>query len=167
MFFRFIEKNHTRRDFVECVRDVPRDRVADEPTFVVFSPWTTLESYLELLNFLVELDLVDNVSPVQYAIRLLIPALSRLLELEEVQKLVGEFDQQALMYPWLHPDQHVDEFRVTLWQRFSKASPCMKAVGKSSDAFGISLIRLTTTPSASIGRLHARIRRLRAPLSPS
>jgi tRNA A37 methylthiotransferase MiaB len=108
---RIYQKNHTRGDFVESVAMFHKIGLQINPTFVVFSPWTTLESYLELLNLLVELELVENVSPVQYAIRLLIPALSRLLELEEVQKLVGEFDQQALMYPWLHPDQHVDELQ--------------------------------------------------------
>ena len=108
---RFYEKNHTRKDFVESVAMFRKFDLQINPTFVVFSPWTTLGSYLELLNLLLDLSLVDNVSPVQYAIRLLIPASSRLLELEEIQKLVGEFDQQALMYPWQHPDSRVDDLQ--------------------------------------------------------
>ena len=54
------------------------------PTFVAFTPWTTLEGYVDLLETIAELDLVDHVAPIQLAIRLLIPAGSRLLELDEV-----------------------------------------------------------------------------------
>lgn len=114
------EKNHTRTDFVECVEMFHEIGLQMQPTFVVFSPWTTLESYLELLHLLVKLDLVDNVSPVQYAIRLLIPDASRLLELEEVQKLVGEFDQQSLMYPWVHSDPRVDELQIRVMAAVQK-----------------------------------------------
>ena len=55
-----------------------------------------------------ELDLVEAIAPIQLAIRLLIPAGSRLLELPVVQELVGEFDERALMYPWVHPDPAMD-----------------------------------------------------------
>ena len=54
------------------------------------------------------LDLVEHVSPVQYAIRLLIPTGSKLLELREVTDLVTEFDDRKLCYPWKHPDPAVD-----------------------------------------------------------
>jgi hypothetical protein len=61
-----------------------------------------------LLTLIDELGLVENVSPIQYAIRLLIPAGSKLLELPFVRDLVDEFDDAALCYPWSHPDPHVD-----------------------------------------------------------
>ena len=82
--------------------------MALQPTFVPFTPWTTLNSYLELLHVLRENELVENVAPIQLAIRLLIPAGSRLLELEEVRRLVGSFDPSALVYPWRNPDPRVD-----------------------------------------------------------
>jgi hypothetical protein len=56
-----------------------------------------------------ELGLVDHVAPVQYGIRLLIPASSRLLELPEVQRLAQDFDEQALCYRGSHPDPRVDD----------------------------------------------------------
>src|SRR6202040_845360 len=49
-----------------------------------------------------------NVSPIQLAIRLLIPADSRLLELPEVSAMVGPFDSAALVFPWKHEDTRVD-----------------------------------------------------------
>ena len=73
----------------------------------MFHPWTTLAAYRDLLALLVELDLAENIAPIQLAIRLLIPAHSRLLELPQVQALVGEFDPAALAYPWTHSDARV------------------------------------------------------------
>ena len=61
-----------------------------------------------LIETLVDLDLVQHVAPVQLGLRLLIPAGSRLLELGEVREIVGEFDERALVYPWIHPDPEVD-----------------------------------------------------------
>jgi hypothetical protein len=75
---------------------------------VPFTPWTTIDGYLELLRVLRECQLVENVAPIQLAIRLLIPAGSRLLELEEVKRLVGAFDPSALVYSWRNPDPRVD-----------------------------------------------------------
>lgn len=102
------EKFHTRQDFIEVTREFRRVGLTFNPTFVTFSPWTTLESYADLLNLLSELDLVDNVAQIQLAIRLLIPRGSRLLELTEVKEIIGEFDEAALYYPWRHPDPRVD-----------------------------------------------------------
>lgn len=103
------DKHHTREDFIQCVHVFREVGLQMNPTFVIFSPWTTLESYVDLLQLLVDLDLVNNVPSIQYAIRLLIPASSRLLELQEVQELLGEFDEQNLAYPWVHPDPRVDQ----------------------------------------------------------
>jgi len=60
------------------------------------------------LRVLRENDLIENVAPIQLAIRLLIPAGSRLLELGEVQDLVAPFDSEGLVYPWRHLDPRVD-----------------------------------------------------------
>lgn len=102
------DKQHTRQDFIDIVRVFREIGLTMNPTFVTFTPWTTLSGYLELLKVLAELDLVDNVPPIQYAIRLLIPRGSRLLELVEVRQIVGEFDEAALCYPWHNPDPRVD-----------------------------------------------------------
>ena len=82
------------------------------PTFVTFNPWITLAGYRDLLSTILELDLVGNVSPIQYAIRLLIPRGSRLLELPLVQEFVGDFDPEALAYPWTHPDPRMDRLHA-------------------------------------------------------
>jgi radical SAM superfamily enzyme YgiQ (UPF0313 family) len=105
---RRLEKGHTRADFLEVNRVFRKLGLVFHPTFVPFTPWTTLDGYLELLRILRENDLIENVAPIQLAIRLLIPAGSRLLELEEVSRLVAPFDASALVYPWRNADPRVD-----------------------------------------------------------
>jgi len=102
------DKRHTRQQFVEVVAAFREHGMILAPTFVAFTPWTTARGYMDLLETILELDLVENVAPIQYAIRLLIPAGSRLLELSEVRDLVGPFDDAALLYRWEHHDATVD-----------------------------------------------------------
>ena len=69
-----LDKGHTREDFIRVVKIFNHLGLNLNPTFVPFSPWITLDGYLELLELLTTLDLIDSVSPIQLAIRLLIPA---------------------------------------------------------------------------------------------
>jgi hypothetical protein len=102
------DKRHTRQDFIRVVALLREVGLTLNPTFVTFTPWTSPSGYLDLLTLIDELGLVENVSPIQYAIRLLIPAGSKLLELPFVQDLVDEFDDAALCYRWSHPDPRMD-----------------------------------------------------------
>lgn len=103
-----LEKGHTREDFIRVVQLCREAGLVLTPTFVTFTPWISLEGYQELLWQLAALDLIAHVPPIQLAMRLLIPAGSKLLELPEVRDLVGEFDAAALVYPWRHPDPRMD-----------------------------------------------------------
>ena len=103
------DKGHTRADFVQVAQQMRQVGLPLTPTFVTFTPWTTVHGYAEFLALMAALDLVEAISPIQYAIRLLIPAGSRLLELAEVQALIRPFDEAALVYPWSHPDPAVDD----------------------------------------------------------
>lgn len=104
-----LDKGHTREDFINVVHLFRGNSLALNPTFVAFSPWTTLEGYQDLLTLLRDLNLVDNVAPIQLAIRLLIPDGSRLLELPEVRSLIGPFDPEKLSYTWIHEDSQVEQ----------------------------------------------------------
>lgn len=109
-----LDKGHTRDDFIEAVRITRAIGLLLAPTFVTFTPWTTWTSNRQLLRLLVDLDLVENVSPIQLAIRLLIPAGSRLLELAEVRDLIGPFDDQKLSYRWQHSDPGLDRLCLSI-----------------------------------------------------
>jgi radical SAM superfamily enzyme YgiQ (UPF0313 family) len=114
-----LEKNHTWRDFEEVVAAMSGVGLALQPTFIAFTPWTTAESYRELLRSLAGLELIQQVSPVQLALRLLVTAGSRLLELEDIRAVTGEFDSAALVYPWKHSDPEMDALAARVFRLVS------------------------------------------------
>ena len=105
---RLLDKGHTREDFLRVVELFREVGLALSPTFIPFHPWTTVEGYREMLALLADLGLAESVAPVQLAIRLLIPAESKLLELPELRARIGEFDEQELSYRWTHADPRVE-----------------------------------------------------------
>jgi radical SAM superfamily enzyme YgiQ (UPF0313 family) len=105
---RKLRKGHTRADFVRAVESCRRAGLALSPTFVPFTPWTTLEGYADLLNQIAALQLVGSVAPIQWSIRLLVTAESALLELADLRARLGAFDPDSLTWPWVHDDPRVD-----------------------------------------------------------
>ena len=103
-----LEKGHTRADFEQAAGEMRAASLPLVPTFVAFTPWTSLQHYADLVGTVYRLGLIEHVSPVQWSIRLLIPRGSRLLELEDVSGLVDPFDPVALAFPWRHPDARMD-----------------------------------------------------------
>ena len=107
-----LEKGHSRADFFEAARLCADTGLTLAPTFVAFTPWTTVEAYNDLLDVVEELDLASHVAPVQWGIRLLVTWQSRLLELPDIKRLIGPFDRKTLTYPWKHPDPRVDALQA-------------------------------------------------------
>jgi len=98
-----LAKGHTRADFIAALDLTRATGLMLSPTFIPFTPWTTDESYRRFLAELIELDLVEQVAPIQLAIRLLIPEGSLLFDVPEIREIVEGFDSQALCYPWRSP----------------------------------------------------------------
>jgi radical SAM superfamily enzyme YgiQ (UPF0313 family) len=142
-----LDKRHTRADVELVVRSFRSLRLTLSPTFVAFTPWTTPGGYVEFLETIRRLGLVGVVAPVQYAIRLLIPAGSRLLELGEVRDLVQEFDSAALVFPWVHPDPVVDELQREIM--------AVVAGGAAEDERAVTFARVRELAYACAGR-HAQ-----------
>jgi radical SAM superfamily enzyme YgiQ (UPF0313 family) len=103
-----LEKGHTCADFVAALQICRDAGVPLVPTFIAFTPWTTAESYRDLLETVHALGLLDHVAPVQWSLRLLVTQGSRLLELDDVRSRVCGFDRQSLTYVWRHDDADVD-----------------------------------------------------------
>jgi len=103
-----LEKGHTRAGFMAAAGECRSAGLTLVPTFVAFTPWTSLDGYIDLLSVVEDLDLVANVAPVQWGIRLLVTWASRLLELDDIKSRVGPFDAKTLTYPWQHPDPRMD-----------------------------------------------------------
>ena len=109
-----LAKHHTNADFSRAVALTREMGIAIAPTFVAFTPWTDVEGYIRLLARIAELRLVESVPPVQLAIRLLVPAGSKLLELADFADRMEPFDARTLGYPWRHPDPAVDVLQQTV-----------------------------------------------------
>ena len=103
-----LSKGHTRADFIETVADCRAVELPLSPTFIAFHPWTTLESHRDLLRTLRDMSLIDNVAPIQLALRLLLPQGSLLLNLPEIRDWVTGFDSKALVHRWRHPDPEME-----------------------------------------------------------
>ena len=109
-----LAKGHTARDFERAVAICRAAGLHLTPTFVPFTPWTTVEGYRALLERLIALRLVESVPAVQLSIRLLVPGGSHLFEIDGFADLVEPFDDAMLGYPWRHPDGEVDALQVRI-----------------------------------------------------
>jgi radical SAM superfamily enzyme YgiQ (UPF0313 family) len=116
-----LDKGHTRADFLDALRLTRAAGLPLNPTFVPFTPWTTKEGYRDLLRVIAAENLVDQVAPVQFALRLLIPAGSRVLDLDEVQPMLQGFDASALVWRWSHPQPEMDELARTAFHLAAEA----------------------------------------------
>jgi radical SAM superfamily enzyme YgiQ (UPF0313 family) len=103
-----LAKGHTRADVARAADLMREIGLPLSPTFVAFTPWTTLDGYRDLLDTIERLDWVESVASIQLAIRLLLPSGSRLLELQDIAGLAGPLDAESLVHPWRHPDPRVD-----------------------------------------------------------
>ena len=103
-----LKKGHTRDDVLEALRILRGAGITMRPTFVSFTPWATIDDYIDVLEFVESNDLIDHVDPVQYSIRLLVPPGSLLLSQPDNQWL-GQLRQESFTYEWAHPDPRIDE----------------------------------------------------------
>ena len=76
-----------------------------------FASFNPLARYRDLLQTIDRLGLVEQVAPIQLAIRLLVTEGSRLLELGDVRSVIQPFDPSSLTYPWQHRDRRVDDLQ--------------------------------------------------------
>jgi radical SAM superfamily enzyme YgiQ (UPF0313 family) len=105
---RLLDKGHSRADLDEALAIVDDAGLPLRPTWVPFTPWTTLADYLDMLDWIESHAMVDHVDPVQLAVRLLIPPGSKLLALPETQAVLGPLEPEKLSYAWTHPDPRMD-----------------------------------------------------------
>lgn len=118
----YLEKGHTAADVVEALKITRAAGIALRPSLVAFTPWTSLEDYLYALEFVEEYDLIYNVDPVQYAIRLLVPPGSSLLGTPQMTPFLGALDEEAFSYNWTHPDPRLDTLHLEVCKTVERAA---------------------------------------------
>ncbi len=108
-----LDKGHTRRDVCDALKITREAGIVLRPSLVAFTPWTTREDYLDLLDFIEMERLQGQIDPVQLAIRLLIPPGSLLEKEPSLSGILLPLDAANFVYPWVHPDPEMDElYRV-------------------------------------------------------
>lgn len=109
-----LDKGHSAADAARAVAVLRAQGIEVRPSFLPFTPWTTLGQVLDLVDFVAAQDLVPNVDPVQYAIRLLLPEGSLLLERADIAPALDGYDAEALTWRWRSADPRVDALQQEL-----------------------------------------------------
>ena len=94
-----LDKGHTTAQAVQAIDLLREHGIETRPSFMPFTPWTTPRDVLEIVDFVAAHDLVANVDPVQYTIRLLVPEGSLLLEREDLREHLGPYEAEAPQLP--------------------------------------------------------------------
>lgn len=111
---RKLDKGHSRAGVVEALDLLDAVGIPMRPSLLPFTPWETLDGYLDLLRFVAERDLVAHVDPVMLAIRLLVPPGSALLGDPTSATWLGELNAEAFTYRWAHPDPRMDALHAAV-----------------------------------------------------
>ncbi|MSO78723.1 MAG: radical SAM protein [Acidimicrobiia bacterium] len=109
-----LDKGHTAADAARAVALLRERRIEIRPSWMPFTPWTTLRQVQDLLEFVAEYDLVGNVDPVQYSIRLLLPEGSLLLDHPDLASHLGPYDPERSSYTWTSGDPAMDVLQLEL-----------------------------------------------------
>ncbi len=103
-----LDKGHTVADEIEAVAVLRHSGIEPRPSLMPFTPWTTAADVRALLDLVSYCDLVGNVDPVHFAIRLLVPPGSLLLSSGALDGLLGPYDTDGLSWTWRSPDPRLD-----------------------------------------------------------
>ena len=140
-------KGHARGDVREALEILRSAGIAMRPSFVSFTPWTTIDDYIDVLEFVESEGLIDQVDPVQYSIRLLVPPGSLLLSSSDSQRWIGRLVQESFTYEWKHPDSRMDELH-------SRVSALVEQAAGSNEDAGETFYRIRELAYSSRGDEH-------------
>ena len=116
-----LDKGHKAEDLSTALAITRDADLSLRPTWVPFTPWTGIEDFLALLDFVEREGLIENIAPVQYGIRLLVPPGSVLASHPAMAPFLGPFDPAALSFTWTDPDPRVTTLQAAIASAASDA----------------------------------------------
>jgi len=109
-----LDKGHTAGDAARAVVLLREHGIEPRPSLLPFTPWTTVPDVADILDFVAAYDLVGNVDPVHYSIRLLVPDGSLLLSDPDLVARLDGYDAERLTWLWSSADPEVDRLQARL-----------------------------------------------------
>ena len=109
-----LDKGHTTAEALSAIELLREHGIETRPSFMPFTPWTTPHDVLDIVDFVAAHDLVANVDPVQYTIRLLVPEGSLLLTRDDLREHLGAYQAERLSYLWRSADPAADRLQGRL-----------------------------------------------------
>jgi len=146
-----LAKGHTRAEALAAFELCAEAGLALRPSLVPFTPWATLEDYLDLLEVFEARGLLPQLDPVQLSIRLLVPPGS-LLEGEPDVAWQG-LDEVGLSWRWAHPDPRMDALQARV------AAEVEAAAARAEEPFA-TIARVKVLALAAAGLPHGHVRTL-------
>jgi hypothetical protein len=138
-----LDKGHTTADAAHAVA-ILRDAGIDvRPSWMPFTPWTTRDDVIALLDFVYQHDLVGSVDAVQYTVRLLLPRGSLLLAHPDLVPFLGPWDDERSTFTWEHPDPTIDELQHTLAALVEAGGDDVELYSKVREVVGAPPVDLT------------------------
>jgi len=129
-----LDKGHTRADMSRAVAVLRAAGIEPRPSFLPFTPWTSLGDMTDLLTFVDEHDLVGNIDPVQLSIRLLLPEGSLLLDRGDLRPFLRGYDADKLSYQWVAADPAVDRLQQEVAALAAEADGAVDVLPRMADA---------------------------------
>jgi len=108
--------------------------IEPRPSLLPFTPWTRPEDVFDLLDLVARCDLVGNVDPVQYAIRLLVPPGSLLVTSGRLEGRLDDYDDEHLGWSWRAPDPRLDHLQELVAEMAQRCAAEEWSASQSYDA---------------------------------
>lgn len=140
-----LDKGHTRADIGKALDILEAAGIPVRPSFVAFTPWTTLADYIDMMDYVEQHGLIDHIDPVQYTIRLLIPPGSALLDRPDAHTWLGPLDAASFTYRWDHPDPRMDRL-------YNQVSRLVEEADRAKEDAAVTFYRIKTLARAAADR---------------
>lgn len=160
-----LDKGHTAAQEVGAVAVLRSAGIEPRPSLLPFTPWTRPEDIFALLDLVARCDLVGNVDPVQYAIRLLVPPGSLLVTSGRLDGLLDDYDDEHLGWSWRSADEGLDELQHQCSDIAQRAGAEQWPAQESYDAVRAAAVAVLGERAAHSAAAPEPDPRLRSPLA--
>ena len=145
-----LAKGHTRADALRAFDLCAEAGLTLRPSLIPFTPWSTLDDLLDLLDVFEARGWLAQLDPVQLAIRLLLPPGTPLLA--DPDLVLDGLDEEALTWRWTHPDPRMDALHARV------AAAVEEGVTRGDDPLAV-VARVKALALAAAGREHVHVAR--------